>query len=543
MNKSILAASICAALAAGTSQAATFNVTTNADSGAGSLRQALIDANANAEPDVIELSSISGQTIALSSGALYSGEDEITINGAGVTVDAGGNSRVMETYYADLTLNDLTITGGDSFDGKGSGPGGGIYSKYGDLTLNNTTVTGNTAGAPGGGIAVTGFQSDVTINDSVISGNTSGAYGGGLFAYTYSGNVLISGSTISGNSVEGGGLQPPPPGPNTAGRELAQRLAARLNDPERRPAALRGEPGGASQGGGGFVIVGDGDIEVTDSTISGNQADAGAGLFAISAYGSVSVVGSTFSVNQADQFGGAGVLQGKYAVSLSNSTISGNSSGGLNGGFALYSSAAGPQRGDGTRGDPGSVTIEFTTVTGNTAVDIGGIGISSDVSATIDASVISGNTATTDPDIGFEPGSTATADVSVSLIGVDSSSGTLTFDAASAALLGQNPLLGPLADNGGPTFTHLPAASSPLIDAVAAGEFGCGTIFNIDQRGEPRPQGAGCDIGALENLAGVPPLPEILPVPTLDRIGLWLMTGLLGLAGWFGVRRRGSRNV
>ena len=545
MNKSILAASICAALTAGQSQAATFNVTTNADSGAGSLRQALTDAGTNAEADVIDLAAISGQTITLSSGALYSGYDDIMIDGADVTVDAGGNSRVIETYYADVTLNDLTITGGDSLDGEESRPGGGIYSKYGDLTLNNTTVTGNTAGAPGGGLAIAGYDSSVTINDSVISGNTGGADGGGLFVYTYYGNVSISGSTISGNSAEGGGLQPPPPtsGPKNTGRDLTQRLAARLNDPERRPAALRGEPGAYSQGGGGFVIVGYGDIEVTDSTISGNQADAGAGLVAISAYGGVSVAGSTFSANQADQFGGAGALQSKYTVSLLNSTISGNSSGDLNGGFALYSSAAGPIRGDGTRGVPSPVTIEFTTVTGNTAVDIGGIGISSDLSATIVASVIAGNTATTDPDIGFQPGPTTTADVSVSLIGVDTSSGTLTFDAASAALLGQDPLLGPLADNGGPTFTHLPGAGSPLIDAVAAGEFGCGTIFNIDQRGEPRPQGAGCEIGALENTAGVPPLPEILPVPTLDRIGLWLMVGLLGFAGWFGVRRRASRNV
>ena len=81
-NKTLLAASICAALAAGSAQAATFNVTTNADSGAGSLRQALIDAGANAEADVIELSAISGQTIALSSGALYAAEDEITVNAA-----------------------------------------------------------------------------------------------------------------------------------------------------------------------------------------------------------------------------------------------------------------------------------------------------------------------------------------------------------------------------------------------------------------------------------------------------------------------------
>ncbi len=532
-NKTLLAASICAALAAGSAQAATFNVTTNADSGAGSLRQALIDAGANAEVDVIELSAISGQTIALSSGALYAAEDEITVNGAGVTIDAGGGSRVIEAYAADLTLNDLTITGGDSFDGKGSGPGGGIYSKYGDLTLNNTTVTGNSAGAPGGGIAITGYESDVTINDSVISGNTGASYGGGLLAYTVFGNISISGSTISGNSVAGGGQlpPPPPPGPNNTGSNLAQRLAARLSDPEQRPAALQGEPPAGGQGGGGVVAGLYGNIEIIDSTISGNSAAFGAGLAALGGY--LTVEGSTFSTNQADQFGGAGVLQAKYEIVLSNSTVSGNSSGDINGGIVFYSGGGG-----GVRGDVAPVRIEFTTVTGNSAVDIGGVGISSYYGTSIVGSVISGNTAATDPDIGFEPGSNTTADVSASLIGVDSSSGTLNLDTASATLLGQDPLLGPLADNGGPTFTHLPGAGSPLIDAIPSGEAGCGTTVVVDQRGEARPQGEGCDIGALESLAGAPPLPEILPVPALDRIGLWLMAGLLAVAGVFGSRRR-----
>jgi hypothetical protein len=540
-NKTLLAASICAALAAGSAQAATFNVTTNADAGAGSLRQALIDAGANAEADIIELSAISGQTIALSSGALYAATDEITVNGAGVTIDAGGNSRVLEVYAADLTLNDLTITGGDSFDGKGSGPGGGVYSKYGDLTLNNTTVTGNTAGAPGGGIAIAGYDSDLSINDSVISGNTGGTYGGGLFTYTVYGNVSIAGSTISGNSVAGGGLQPPPPGPNDSGSNLGQRLFDRLNDPEQRPAALQGEPpGGGGQGGGGALASVYGNVEIIDSTVTGNSAAFGAGLVAISGFGFLNVEASTFSANQADEFGGAGVLQAKYDILLSNSTVSGNSSGNINGGIVFYSE---PGKGGGVRGDVAPVRMEFTTVTGNSAVDSGGVGISSYYGTSIVGSVISGNTAATDPDIGFEPGSNTTADVSASLIGVDSASGTLSLDAASAALLGQDPLLGSLADNGGPTFTHLPGAGSPLIDAIPAGDAGCGTTVAVDQRGETRPQGNGCDIGALENLAGAPPLPEILPVPVLDRFGLWLMAGLLGLAGLFGVRReRASRS-
>ena len=234
------------------------------------------------------------------------------------------------------------------------------------------------------------------------------------------------------------------------------------------------------------------------------------------------------------------MLQAKYEIVLSNSTVSGNSSGDINGGIAFYSGGGG---GGGARGDVAPIRIEFTTVTGNSAVDIGGVGISSYYGTSIVGSVISGNTAATDPDIGFEPGSNTTADVSASLIGVDSSSGTLNLDTASATLLGQDPLLGPLADNGGPTFTHLPGAGSPLIDAIPSGEAGCGTTVVVDQRGEARPQGDGCDIGSLENLAGAPPLPEILPVPALDRIGLWLMAGLLGLAGLFGLRReRASRS-
>mgnify|MGYP001817491866 FL=1 len=54
-------------------------------------------------------------------------------------------------------------------------------------------------------------------------------------------------------------------------------------------------------------------------------------------------------------------------------------------------------------------------------------------------------------------------------------------------------LLGPLADNGGPTLTHAPGAGSPAIDFAGAGD--CPAT---DQRGEARPQGAGCDSGSVE---------------------------------------------
>ena len=69
-----------------------------------------------------------------------------------------------------------------------------------------------------------------------------------------------------------------------------------------------------------------------------------------------------------------------------------------------------------------------------------------------------------------------------------------------SAILTDDPLLGSLADNGGGTLTHLPTATSPLLDAAA-----CLSGITTDQRGVTRPQGAGataCDMGAVERRQG-----------------------------------------
>ena len=78
---------------------------------------------------------------------------------------------------------------------------------------------------------------------------------------------------------------------------------------------------------------------------------------------------------------------------------------------------------------------------------------------------------------------------------------------------GTAPVLGSLADNGGPTLTLLPLAGSPLIDAIPVGACsadGAASIVPlVDQRSVARPSGAGCDIGAVE--VEVP----LVAVPTL----------------------------
>ena len=67
-------------------------------------------------------------------------------------------------------------------------------------------------------------------------------------------------------------------------------------------------------------------------------------------------------------------------------------------------------------------------------------------------------------------------------------------------LVGSDPLLDPLAPNGGPTDTHLVRPGSPAIDRIPIGIIGrCDATTPLDQRGQPVPAGRGCDSGSVEN--------------------------------------------
>ena len=81
---------------------------------------------------------------------------------------------------------------------------------------------------------------------------------------------------------------------------------------------------------------------------------------------------------------------------------------------------------------------------------------------------------------------------------------------------GSDPQLGPLGNNGGTTQTHLPAATSPVVDTIPPGINGCGTTVTTDQRGFTRPSGAGCDKGSVEvqGMATPTPTPTQTPTPT-----------------------------
>ena len=183
------------ALGAGTTlaaHAATITITTTADSGSGSLRQAIQDA---APGDTINFS-VTG-AITLTSGELFIGKN-LTLQGPGATslaISGDDASRVVRIYGSEttVTISDITIR-------NGSASGGAGILNNGALTLMNVAVRDNTSGSSGGGILNYG---PLTLTNVTISGNTaSGAHpiGGGGIAH-FGGAATLKNVTISGNSA------------------------------------------------------------------------------------------------------------------------------------------------------------------------------------------------------------------------------------------------------------------------------------------------------------------------------------------------------
>lgn len=200
----------------------TYSVSSIANSGANTLRQAILDANGNAGPDTITFDPLvfnTAKIITLSTGTL-SITDDLTITGPvfGVTLkNTLANAHVIDVYLAPtgtkIALENLTITGGGA---TGSGPGGltaGVYGTGQDLTLTNCVLTGNTASTGVGAVSVTGFglasgSASLTMRNCTVSDN-KGTTSGGITANTNS-SLLIENCTIARNvstSNAGGGIR------------------------------------------------------------------------------------------------------------------------------------------------------------------------------------------------------------------------------------------------------------------------------------------------------------------------------------------------
>jgi CSLREA domain-containing protein len=500
-----------------------------------SLRAALEEADASPSGSSVTIAVPAG-TYALTLGSLTAGSASvpltITLDGAGAAstvVKATGKFRVMTvTAHATASLGNLQVTGGKA------GPnsyGGGIFSQ-GKLTLSGDTLTGNTSGA-GGGVANAGGS--LTVEGSLIESNNGGGFGGGGIQNGGPGNVpgtvLVEGSTISGNVTtnEGGGIfsgqNGKPPAPGRAAVAPRRLCPPPRCAPVRQPAAaglvltvIRSSVTGnrGSNGGGGIAAEGTATLTgsqvkgntagtaigggvfnvgtVTNSTISGNTADTGGGVEDYPGL-VMTITDSTLDGNHAAANGGA--LDVNQQINVDQSTIASNKAGGsffkgmgaaaeLDGGGTLVvsdSTIAGNITQPVGRGAidnfGGSLTLKFSTVSGAQGL-ITGSGF-----ATATGTILAGTGAT--PNCAGPLSETVGYNLST-----DSSCGlTLKTD-----LTKVDPMLGPLADNGGPTMTQALPRSSPAVNA--GGLPASSSCPASDQRGESRPWGPACDIGAFE---------------------------------------------
>lgn len=451
-------------------------------------------------------------------GGVYASTGNVTlidsaVSGNSATLARGRGGGIRANSGA-VSLTNSTVTGNRSDDG-----GGGVHTSFGAVTLNSSEISDNRTsprfpggfGFHGGGI-FTSFG-DVTLNDSTVSRNSAYDHGGGI--RSASGTVTLNNSSVFGNSASDGG------GIKTSSGNLT------LND-----STVRENSAAGFSGIGGGINTTTGQIVLTNSSVIGNTTVGnfgfGGGIYASPFAGAVTLINSTVSGNLASGSGG-----GIYgAATLIDSTVSGNSTSGVSGvgggihtgnGAAIIINSTVSQNyasrsGGGLHSSSGAVTLNNSTIVGNESVGGGG-GVhvnnsSEDPSLTIQNSIVAGNTDDgAASDLRPDPDSTVT--IKHSLIGVADgltiagNAGNWTGTAASPL----DPMLGPLADNGGPTQTHALLLGSAAIDAgsnaLAVDQNGWPLVK--DQRGFRRildrnnDGTATADIGAFE-LGGIAPL-------------------------------------
>ena len=451
-------------------------VTSCADDGSpGTLRAVAALAH---DGDTIDLTQLTCSTITLEHGPIDTSVlgtnplRSLTIRGPGrdaLTISAGNGSAVFlmgvpgtYRYPGTLTLSNLTIADGAKYDTAACVSAFSEYLVLDDVAISNCHAR-VVAGRPSGG-AVKAFMLDAT--DSIISDSSltavdrNVASGGGVWAY----QATLVGSTISGNSVS---------------------------------APMKYAFQDYQTAGGGIYAT---RMSMVDSTISGNSVEAtvegqNANGGGVAARLGVAISGSVFSGNRADGIGG-GVINTfpQYQLPLPdapramglpmiNSTFTGNSA-------ALGSALA---SNTGTFLSNSTIASNTSQVGGAVAIFDGGTALE-EYTLYLDSTIIAGNT--------IDGGGGHAADLSIGpaltldVIGANNLVGTADpMVTLPADTLHDDPLLLPLADNGGPTWTMALAFGSPALDAGANP-----LDLATDQRGQGyvRVSGTVTDIGAYE---------------------------------------------
>lgn len=511
--------------------ATVFVVSNTGDSGPGTLRQAILDANAAAGPHTINFALTTPATIGVASGDMeFTGQD-VTIQGPGrdqLTITGNHKSRIFAVQGSGtVTINNLTLRDGfaqgddsNQIEQRGGAILVGIPNAdftvppppdAPELVLGNVAILGSQAFSPtdGGGGAVFMQDGRLTIHHCVMDGNFARRNGGAVT--TRRGTVLITDSQFTNNTVDfssdensaqGGGILV-----NRSSGLLARSIIRgnQLTDAH----GLAPASGGSGIGGGLAMFMQHEDFRVEDSEFSDNQ----------NTQIPLSIGGGVQCHLEPDNT--------LPTFTLINSTISGNT--GLTGGF-----------------EAGCETSMLnTTISNNTSTNYYGDGGSpgleayspnatEQITVTITSSIVSGNLGGgSDVRIYHYDGYADPAFIGSNALVQSVDAGiTLPPD----TIIGIDPVLVPLAFNGGPTRTQALQAGSVAIDAGSNPQ-----NLPFDQRGSghPRVVGAATDIGAYERGSSAPAVYQPVPMPAVK----WLLATLLPLlgVGWMARRRTTSR--
>ena len=287
IKHSLSAAALLMIASAMSVTAATFTVTNADDSGPGSLRAALTEANSNAQADTINFDPeffATARTIVLASELQITSDSAnpgraVTINGPGASLLTISGNNAVRPFYADVNST-LSMSGITVRDGNGAGTlipggenaGGGILCNSCSLTLTNMVIRNNTTSTTGGGIFAAA-QPTFSVVDSVITENNANN-GGGLWEQGGNSKVIRN-STISNNVAK-----------NNVGGAHFDRGTVTIENcivTGNRAATIPDVAGGAGDAGGLRFFQTNG--TVTDTVVSNNSAgfdSAGNPIFGIS---------------------------------------------------------------------------------------------------------------------------------------------------------------------------------------------------------------------------------------------------------------------
>lgn len=469
---------------------------------------------------------------------------ETTSLGKALIVMTVGGQRVMEVHGVTVELDNISLMGGSHPDS-----GGGIYNNSGNLTLTNVNVQDNLANAGGG---LYNHNGTVLIRDNtqiILNGGTLG--GGGIYN---NGELTISNSLVRANNSSGGsggGVY------NDGGTLLIQANGAvNLNSAASYGGGIYNDNGGtvtihnslvesntATIDGGGAFSTGESSLTLHNSVVKSNTASSGGGIHSdfgltlsksqivdnIATYcgggihlsdigcpqvnlilgksqiidriitdsdsGNRSYLAESGGVHQISQTliadnetdgvssSGAGIFVSQQLI-ISNSTISNNTNAGTGGG-GLHIAAG------------GDVVATNITVASN----------SLDLYKANQGELTLQNSIISTPD---QPNCIVIATAINSLghnVSDDTSCGGLTEP---TDLVNTDPLLEPLADNGGNTLTHNLQDGSPAMGHGNAAACAAAPVNGVDQRGVPR-LSSSCDSGAVQT--GI----DVLFLPLITR--------------------------